>query len=230
MVEKRTKAIILASGSGTRIKKEVPKQFLELKGCPLIIHSLIPFQKCKDIDEIVIVTLSDFIERTRELIDFYNINKANKIAKGGRSRQQSSRIGIEECGEDTDYVLIHDAVRPFVTMNLLNEVIKALKTHDAVVPVIDSKDTITEVEDDGLIQSFPSRVNLRRVQTPQGFKYDLIKEAHMKALVDDLTDSTDDSYLLFRVGIPVFTLRGDEKNIKITVPIDFDIAGKLLQN
>ncbi|MDA2918277.1 2-C-methyl-D-erythritol 4-phosphate cytidylyltransferase [Desulfobacterota bacterium AH_259_B03_O07] len=229
MVKKKIKAIILASGSGGRFKKEVPKQFLELKGCPLIIYSLIPFQKCNKIDEIVIVILKGYIDKTWKLIDYYKITKVKKIISGGKLRQESSRIGVEVCGEDTDYVLIHDAVRPIITDDLLNEIVKALKNHDAVVPIIPTSDTIVEIDTKGFIKKPPNRVNLSRVQTPQGFKYELIKQAHEQALKDGLTNSTDDSFLVSRMGYPVLTLRGDERNIKITFPLDFDIAGNLLK-
>jgi 2-C-methyl-D-erythritol 4-phosphate cytidylyltransferase len=226
---KRVKAVILASGSGTRINKEVPKQFLELSGTPLIIRTLKPFEKCGNMDELIIVTLSNYIDKTWEFVKRYRLAKVKTIIQGGKTRQESSKNGIDACGDDTKFVLIHDAVRPFITNSLLNRLIKALNKHDAVVPVIPSADTIIETDQDGFIVKIPTRSTLWRVQTPQAFSYDLIKLAHTKALEDGVKSATDDSSLVLRIGHPVHTIKGDEKNIKITYPMDFEIAGKLFQ-
>ena len=126
MSKQKIKAIILASGKGNRFKNETPKQFLNIKGCPVIIHSLRPFQECNEIDEIIIVTIKEFIDKTRNLIDQNKISKVYEIVEGGKVRQESSRIGVESCSVDTKYVLIHDAVRPFITINLLNKLLRNL--------------------------------------------------------------------------------------------------------
>jgi 2-C-methyl-D-erythritol 4-phosphate cytidylyltransferase len=228
-VKRKIKALILASGSGSRINREIPKQFLELSGSPLIIHTLKPFEKCRNIDELVIVTLSDYIDKTWEFVNRYRLAKVKKIIPGGKTRQESSKNGIDACGDDTKFVLIHDAVRPFITNNLLNRLLKALDQHDAVVPVIPSTDTIIETDRKGFIINIPNRSKLWRVQTPQAFEYQLIKEAHIRAFKDGIKNSTDDSALLLRIGHPVFTLKGDEKNIKITLPIDMYIASKIFR-
>jgi 2-C-methyl-D-erythritol 4-phosphate cytidylyltransferase len=228
-VKRKIKALILASGSGNRINKEIPKQFLELSGYPLIIHTLKRFEKSSNIDELIIVTLSDYIDKAWEFANRYRLTKVKKIISGGKTRQESSKNGIDACGDDTKFVLIHDAVRPFITNNLLNKLIKALNEYEAVVPVIPSTDTIIETDRKGFINNIPNRSMLWRVQTPQAFSYDLIKEAHAKALKDGIKNSTDDSSLVLRIGHPVYTIKGDEKNIKITYPMDFNIAGKLFQ-
>lgn len=228
-VKKKIKALILASGSGSRINREIPKQFLELSGSPLIIHTLRPFVTHKDINEIIIVSLPDYIDNTWKLAHHHRLTKVKKIVPGGKTRQESSRIGIGECGDDTNFVLIHDAVRPFVSAKLLNKMIRAFQSHDAVVPIIPTSDTIIEIDKKGFIKNIPDRENLMRVQTPQGFMYKLIKEAHVKALRDGIDNYTDDSSLVLRIGHPVFTFRGEDKNIKITLPIDIYVAGKLFQ-
>jgi 2-C-methyl-D-erythritol 4-phosphate cytidylyltransferase len=226
---KKIKAVILASGSGSRINSEIPKQFLELSGSPLIIHTLKPFEENSNIDEAIIVTPSDYIDKTWEFVNRYRLTKVKKIIRGGKTRQVSSKNGIDACGDDTKFVLIHDAVRPFITNNLLNRLLKALYQHDAVVPVIRSTDTIVETDRKGFINKIPNRSMLWRVQTPQAFEYQLIKEAHIRALKDGISNSTDDSSLVLRIGRPVFTLKGDEKNIKITLPIDIYIADKIFR-
>jgi len=195
----------------------------------MIIHTLKPFEECSKIDELIIVTLSDYIDKTWEFVNRYGLTKVKKIIQGGKTRQESSKNGIDACGDDTKFVLIHDAVRPFVTSNLLNKLIKALNKYEAVVPVIPSADTIIETDRKGFINNIPDRSKLWRVQTPQAFSYPLIKEAHARALKDGIKNSTDDSSLVLRIGHPVYTIKGDEKNIKITYPTDFDIAGKLFE-
>lgn len=227
--KQKIKAVILASGSGSRINKETPKQFLELSGSPLIIHTLKPFEKNSNIDEVIIVTLSDYMDKTWEFVNRYRLTKVKNIIRGGKTRQESSKNGIDGCGDDTEFVLIHDAVRPFITNNLLNRLIKALDQHDAVVPVIPSPDTIVETDRKGFINKIPNRSMLWRVQTPQAFEYQLIIEAHTKALRQGIKNSTDDSSLVLRIGHPVYTIKGDERNIKITYPTDFHIAGKLFE-
>ena len=229
MSKKKIKAIILASGKGSRFNNGTPKQFLEINRCPVIIHSIRPFNECNQIDEIVVVSIIEYIDKTWKLIDKYRITKVNKIVTGGKVRQESSRIGLECCGEDTKYVLIHDAVRPFITMNLLDRILKGVKKHNAVVPVIPSSDTVVEIDDKGLIKGIPNRSNIMRIQTPQAFKYELIKEAHEKALKDGAINSPDDSSLLLTIGIPVFTIRGEERNMKITFPLDLQIAEELIE-
>jgi len=226
---KKVKALILASGSGSRINKDIPKQFLDLSGSPLLIQTLKPFEQCSNIDELIIVTLSEYIDKAWEFVNRHRLAKVKKIIRGGKTRQESSKNGIDACGNDTKFVLIHDAVRPFITNNLLNRLLKALDKHHAVVPVIPSIDTIIETDRKGFIINIPNRSMLRRIQTPQAFSYDLIKEAHQKALEDGIKNSTDDSSLVLKIGQPVYTIKGDEKNIKITYPMDFDIAGKLFQ-
>ncbi|MGB7291877.1 MAG: 2-C-methyl-D-erythritol 4-phosphate cytidylyltransferase [Thermodesulfobacteriota bacterium] len=223
----KNRAVILASGSGSRINRDIPKQFLELSGSPLIIHTLKPFEKNSNIDEVIVVTLSEYIDKTWEFVNRCRLTKVKKIIRGGKTRQESSKNGIDACGDDTTFVLIHDSVRPFITNNLLNRLLKALNQHHAVIPVIPSTDTIIETDRKGFISNVPNRSKLWRVQTPQAFSYELIKKAHAKALEDGIKNSTDDSSLILRIGQPVYTIKGDEKNIKITYPTDFEIAGKL---
>ena len=227
---KKVKAVILASGSGSRINTGIPKQFLELSGTPLIIHTLKPFEKNDNIHELIIVTLADYVDKTWEIVRRYRLAKVKKIIPGGKTRQESSKNGIDACGVGTMLVLIHDAVRPFIKNSFLNRLIKALDKYDAVVPVIRSADTIIETDREGFIVKIPSRSNLWRVQTPQAFRYHLIKLAHAKAFEDGIRNSTDDSSLVLRIGQPVHTIKGDEKNIKITFPMDFEIAGKLFES
>ena len=224
-----TKVIILAAGKGDRFETETPKQFIKLAGLPVMVHTLKIFHEYPDIKEIVIVTLKEYIERTLELVSRYEFNKVKKVVVGGATRQESSKIGIDCCGDDTDYLLIHDAVRPFLSKFVLREMINAVKKYRAVDVAIPSSDTIVEVDKKNFIVKIPDRSRLRRGQTPQAFEYKLIKKAHEKAVKGKLLDSTDDCALVLRLGHRVYVVNGEEQNIKITYPLDFHIADKLFQ-
>ena len=222
-------AIILASGSGVRFKGDLPKQFAKLAGLPVIIHTLKAFQFNKSIAEIVLVTRQEYVEELWGLAGRNQLSKVKKIVVGGGSRQESSMIGISACGEDTGYVLIHDAVRPFVSQTIIDDLVKAAIKQRAVDTVIASADTIVEINKAHFIEKIPDRSVLRRGQTPQAFEYKLIREAHKKALEAGIDNSTDDCSLVLRLGYPVYTVPGDDENIKITYPLDLQIADKLFQ-
>jgi 2-C-methyl-D-erythritol 4-phosphate cytidylyltransferase len=222
-------AIILASGSGQRFQYNQPKQFMKLAGLPVMVHTLKIFQCSNQIDSVVIVCHEDYIDYVWELCGQYGLTKVAKVVVGGSTRQQSSQIGIDSCGEDTDYVLLHDSVRPFLTHKVIDELVAAAKKHGAVDTVIPSADTLVQVDDDGFIEEIPDRSRFRRGQTPQAFDYQLIRDAHLKAIEDGVINATDDCQLVMRLGHKVYTVCGDEQNIKITYPIDLHIADKLFQ-
>ena len=221
-------SIILASGSGERFAGDIPKQFIKLAGLPVIVHTLKEFQKNSLIDKIIVVTNKEYIDDVWGYIRRYNLSKVEKVLIGGKTRQESSFVGLNSCN-DKDYVIIHDAVRPFVTQKIINDVVNAAIKYNAVDTAIPSADTIIKIDDNNFIKEIPNRSFLRRGQTPQGFKFNLIKEAHLKAIKDGITNSTDDCSLVLRMGIPVYVVDGDEQNIKITYPIDLHIADKLFQ-
>ena len=223
------KAVILASGTGTRFNDNRPKQFVKLAGLPVLVHTLKVFQANGRISEIIVVTQAEHVEQVWEYVHQHGLNKTVKVVVGGDSRQESSRIGIECCGDDTDYVLVHDAVRPFVTNRILEDLIAAVQVHGAVDTVIPSADTIVEVDCAGFIKSIPNRSALRRGQTPQAFDYRLVRDAHHQAAGDGVENATDECSLVLRMGHKVFVVEGDEQNIKITYPLDLHIADKLFQ-
>ena len=223
------KAIILASGSGIRFQDGKPKQFTKLAGLPVLAHTLKTFQSSAAIDGIVVVSHEDFVDHVWELVNKYGIGKVEKVVVGGRTRQESSRIGIECCSEKTDYVLIHDSVRPFLTHEVIDALVAAVKIHKAVDTVIPSADTLVEVDAEGFIRNIPDRSGFRRGQTPQAFAYRLILDAHRQAMADRVENATDDCFLVLRLGHRVFTVEGHEQNIKITYPLDLHLADKLFQ-
>jgi 2-C-methyl-D-erythritol 4-phosphate cytidylyltransferase len=225
----KIKAVLLASGSGARFNDFKPKQFVKLAGLPVIVHTLKVFQACQHISEVVVVTQDQYVDQVWDYVHTNGLAKTTKVVIGGSTRQESSRIGIECCGEDTDFVMTHDAVRPFLSQHILEDIVSAVIEHGAVDTVIPSADTIVEIDPQGFIRKIPERSTLRRGQTPQAFAYKLIRDAHNLAIQDGVENSTDDCALILRMGKKVFVVLGDEQNIKITYPLDLHIADKLFQ-
>lgn len=224
-----TKAIILASGTGLRFQDQQPKQFMKLAGLPVIVHTIKTFQSSKLIDSVIVVCHDDYLDHVWELTAQYGLSKVAKVVSGGATRQESSRIGIDCCGSETDYVLLHDSVRPFLTHKVIENLVSAVKMHGAVDTVIPSADTLVQVDKDGFITNIPDRAGFRRGQTPQAFDRKLVIEAHRQALEDKVDNATDDCQLVMRLGHRVYTVLGDEQNIKITYPLDMHLADKLFQ-
>lgn len=222
-------ALILASGAGERFKEETPKQFAKLAGLPVLVHTLLAFQRHSLIQEIVIVTNSEAIELVRGYTDRYSLDKVLKVVPGGKTRQESSRIGLNNCPEDTSFVLIHDGVRPFISGKIISELVDMVRIHEAVDTVIPSADTVVRLDRDGFIDKIPERSSLRRGQTPQAFEFQLIKKAHRKAVENHVDNTTDDCALVMKLGKRVIAVPGDKQNIKVTYPIDLHIADKLFQ-
>ncbi len=222
------KAVVLGSGKGNRTGKATPKQFIKIGGMPLILHSLIKLENCKDIDEIIIVTLESYKEEVQKMVKSKGLSKVSKVIQGGKTRQQSSRIGIESCGDETSYVLIHDAARPLVSNELITRLVKEVKKYGAVTPAIDIRDTLVSTDNFGYIDEFLPREKIKLVQTPQAFEYSLIRWAHKKACKENVFDSTDDSSLITRTGNRVFLIPGEPFNFKVTYSYDLELAEKLL--
>ncbi len=223
-------AIILAGGSGSRFDSETPKQFLKLAGKPIIVHTLEKFQNNSLIHKIIIVSHESYIEQLQSLTKKFNLTKVKSIISGGTTRQESSHQGLLACCSiNTKKVLIHDAVRPFVSDEIISNSINELSTQDAIDVAIACADTIIKVSD-GYIDSIPKREFLMRGQTPQGFNYKKILEAHNKYESDKSFPVTDDCGLYrhyFEDKIKI--IAGEQKNIKITYPEDLVLAEKLFQ-
>ncbi|MCK4621002.1 MAG: 2-C-methyl-D-erythritol 4-phosphate cytidylyltransferase [Desulfuromonadales bacterium] len=221
--------IVLASGSGERFQDQQPKQYMKLAGLPVLLHTLKTFQTSSVIDGIIVVCHEDYVEHVWGLASQNSITKVDKVVVGGQTRQESSRIGVEACGDGVDYVLVHDSVRPFLSHKVIEGLVAAVKQHQAVDTVIPSADTLVEVDNAGFIANIPERSRFRRGQTPQAFSRSLVLDAHRQALEDGIVNATDDCQLVMRLGRPVYCVEGHEQNIKITYPIDLHIADKLFQ-
>ena len=225
-------AVILAAGKGERMGLDIPKQLIKIAGKTVLEHTLDVFEKCRVVDDITLVASME----TKVMIEETIVPKYKKLKKvviGGRTRRESSYIGIRslEASED-DIVLIHDAVRPFVDCEMIERMVRAAEKFGAADTVIETPDTIVRVNRRGFVSRIPLRKFLRRGQTPQAFKYSVILKAHEMAKKSKNIDRyvTDDCGLVLRFGIsPVKAEKGSEWNIKITYPLDIHIADKIFQ-
>ncbi len=222
-------AIILASGTGERFGENIPKQFYQFEGKTILEHAIDAFEKNKNIDEIILVTNPKFRDLAEEILAKNSYKKISKVLNGGKTRVESSYIGTSEAPDDAN-VLIHDAVRAFVTQKIIDDNINALQKYEAVGTAIDTVDTIIQVDENNIITTIPPRKSLKRVQTPQSFRASLIKKAHQLALKDEDASFTDDCGLILRYNLaPIHIVEGDEINIKITHKNDLKVIENLQQ-
>jgi 2-C-methyl-D-erythritol 4-phosphate cytidylyltransferase len=213
--------VIVSAGKGSRMGTEESKQYLMLAEKPVIIHTLEVFNRLPLVKEIVLVTGQDDVTRAEAWVDEYNLDKVVKIIPGGSERQYSVYKGLLEI--QTDWVMIHDGVRPFVDVADIEACyLMALRTGASVlaVPV---KDTIKKVDGSGIIVATPDRQSLWAIQTPQTFRVSDLLRAHQEAQSIGLL-GTDDSMLVERLGIPVAVVQGSYANIKLTTPDDLEYA------
>ena len=224
-------AIILSGGTGCRIGTKIPKQFLKIGGKTIIEHTIDVFEDHNDINEIIIVSNKDYLQKTEEILNKNNYKKIKKIIEGGDTRQESSLNGVLFTDNDIKNLLIHDAARPFVTAKLIDKLLRALSKNKAVIPAISSTDTLIEKDNKNMIKHFPDRNVIQRVQTPQAFDYSTIKKAHTLAKEEGYINATDDCSLVLKYKLSdVFVIEGSIDNIKITYPSDVIYAEELLRN
>jgi 2-C-methyl-D-erythritol 4-phosphate cytidylyltransferase/2-C-methyl-D-erythritol 2,4-cyclodiphosphate synthase len=225
----KTVAIIPAGGAGTRLKSHVAKQFLLLDGLPILVHTLKVFQESNQIDDIIVAVPPDEpVSIRQELIEKYNLTKVINTVAGGNQRQDSVKNCLEAVTGDCDMVVIHDAVRPFVTEDLIRQVVEAARITGAASAGVRAKDTIKETTEDNNVWATVPRHNLWLTQTPQAFKLELLKEAFTNAY-DEKFYGTDDASLIERIGKEVKMVEGFYVNIKITTREDMMIADALMK-
>lgn len=217
--------IVVAAGSSTRMNG-INKQTALLCGVPLIIRTLMRFEKCSKISNIILVVKPDELFSMQQLADRYGIKKLTDIVCGGENRQQSVKNGLERLPESAETVLIHDGARPFVTNEIICGVISALSTHNAVTCAVKLKDTVKQVDENGNVLSTPDRNSLVAVQTPQGVNVSDYRAALENA--GDLGRFTDDMSVMEAAGHKPFTVPGSYENIKVTTPEDIALAEYLI--
>ena len=221
---KKCGAVIVAAGSASRMGG-IDKVMAPLGGEPMIARTVRAFQDCDAVSEIVIVTRPDLILPITELCKV--CSKVTAVVAGGNSRQESVGNGLNALSKDIKLAAIHDGARPLITWQLIDWVIRAANTYGAAAPAIPVKDTVKTVEG-GIVVNTPDRSKLRAVQTPQVFDIDLLKGALLKAQQDG-AEVTDDCSAVERLGMKVKVVEGDEKNLKVTTPMDLKIAEMLLE-
>jgi 2-C-methyl-D-erythritol 4-phosphate cytidylyltransferase len=232
----KTIAVILAAGSGTRSGFDIPKQMMKLAGKPIVEHTISSFQICDSIDEIIVVTNVDCIEKIEDIVTNRAFTKVKKIINGGKERYESSLAAINSCdpgSEEMNIKLIfHDAVRPLVSDRIIRDVVQALDHYNAVDVVVPTTDTIVSADlITNTIDAVPDRSKLRNGQTPQGFNWNVIKLAYDLALKDPNFKTTDDCGVVLKY-LPdekIFLITGETNNIKLTYKEDLHVMDKLIQ-
>lgn len=221
-----TTAIIVAAGKSERMGAGTDKAFLSLVNKPVVAWSLLAFERCADIDNIVLVVRKDQILASKAVVQMFGISKMRKIVAGGSKRQESVAAGLAECDIDTKLVVIHDGARPLVTPDMISEVVKVASRTGAATIGKRVTDTIKRVEKGTTVTETIDRAKLWAVQTPQAFNIRTLRNA-FKAL--DGKEVTDDSQVVELAGESVKIVDCRRPNLKITTVEDLQIAGSLLK-
>ena len=217
-------AVIVAAGSASRMGG-IDKVMADLDGGPMILRTVRTFQNCDAVKEIVVVTRPDLMQRIMSLCK--DMDKVTAIVAGGRDRQESVELGLNALSGKVKLAAIHDGARPLITNEVIDRAVRAAHSYGAAAPAIPVKDTIKTVQG-GVVSHTPDRNTLRAVQTPQVFDYDLLRGA-LKQARQDKAAITDDCSAVERMGFSVKIVEGDERNIKVTTPMDLKIAQMLLE-
>ena len=221
-------AIIPAAGSGSRMGLPSPKQFFELEGVPILIHTLQVFQQVESIGLIIVVVPCENCTWVEEQVQKYNLSKVFKVIAGGKHRQDSVLAGLEVLPLEIELVLVHDGVRPFVPVSVIENCLKEAEKNGAAMVAVPVKDTLKAVSRDNVIEQTIDRSGVWQAQTPQAAKVSLLKKAFADVIKHKDFIATDEAALLERVNIPVKVVEGSEKNIKITRPEDLILAKAIL--
>ena len=221
-------AIILAGGKGKRMGAPVSKQFIEIKGKPIIYYTIKKFSENKKIDNIVVVLSKDEVGYFKEnILEKYNL-KVDNIVIGGTERQDSVYNGLKSLEDtNTDIVLIHDGARPFISDRIIDDGIKFAQVYGACAPGVMPKDTIKIKNESNFSVSTPERGSLVAIQTPQVFKFNEILECHEKIKINNIV-VTDDTMVAEKFGYSVYLYDGEYTNIKVTTPEDLTLGEKLI--
>ena len=217
-------AVIVAAGSASRMGG-IDKVMAPLGGEPMLLRTVRTFQQCDAIKEIVIVTRQDLLVKVMGLCDEFN--KVKAVVVGGSNRQESVWAGLNALSDKVKMVAVHDGARPLITWQVIDRAVRAANSYGAAAPAIPVKDTIKVVKG-GVVAATPDRSVLQAVQTPQVFDFDLLRGALKKAAQDG-AEVTDDCSAVERLGMSVKIVEGDERNLKVTTPMDLKIAQMLLE-
>lgn len=234
----RTAAVIPAAGRGVRLGPGAPKALRALSGTPMLVHAVRAMARSRAVSLVVVVAPPDGAAEVRNLIDDYALPETTDllVVPGGETRQESVRLGLAALPDDIGIVLVHDAARPLVPVDMVDAVAAAVRDGaPAVVPALPVADTVKEVEphtgaaagEPEPVVGTPERARLRAVQTPQGFDRAVLAEAHEKVVLEG-DGATDDAGMVERLGVPVVVVPGHEEAFKVTRPLDLVLAEAVL--
>ena len=227
-------AIIFAGGTGTRMNAGgIPKQFLELNGKPIIIHTLEHFEHHPDIDNIAVVCIEDWIERFRKMLDKFGIQKVKWIIPGGKTSQESTRNGLYAVAADQDpsdtVVLIHDGVRPLINDKLISDNIESVRAYGNAITTAPAIETVITCGDGNEVLSVIDRSICRVARAPQSFYLSDIITMHEQAIKDGYDEMIDSATLFMHYGVKLYIVEGPSENIKITTPSDYFMFKGMLE-
>lgn len=219
--------IVLAAGQGKRMKAGKNKQFIELEGKPVIIHTLSVFEADPWCSEIKLVINEKEKDIFTELLTQYPIQKVKEMVIGGEERQDSVYNGLTSL-QSAEIVLVHDGARPFISREVIHNLVEKASEDGAAIVGVPVKDTIKRVSAAGVVEQTVERSSLWSIQTPQAFRYLILKEAHEKAKTENYL-GTDEASLVERINVPVHIVQGEYENFKLTTPEDLILAKAFLQ-
>lgn len=221
----RTAAVVPAAGRGERLGPGAPKALREVGGVPILVHAVTALARARGVDVVVVAAPPEDVAAVVALLADHDVPAEVSVVAGGATRQESVRLAVQSLPAEVDVVLVHDAARPLVPVELVDAVAAAVRAGaPAVIPVLPLTDTVKEVDGDAVVRT-PNRSSLRAVQTPQGFHRTVLEEAHRCA---PSVDATDDSGLVEALGLTVHTVAGSPEAFKVTRPIDLVLAEALI--
>lgn len=224
-------ALIIAGGKGSRMHQDIPKQFLTVNEKPVLVYTMEAFEQHPEIDSIAVVCIKGWEKILRAYAKQFEITKLHYVMTGGKNGQDSIRNGVFELEKHfkaDDVVLIHDAIRPMVSAEIISDCIVKTKSHGSAIASIPCAEAVLQTEDGKISSGSYPRNLLRRAQTPQGFLIGRICDIHRRALEAGITNSVASCTLLIEMGEQVYFSAGSDKNIKLTSIEDFDIFKSLL--
>jgi len=225
----KVSALVVSAGQGKRMGGCVSKQYLEVAGRPLLAYTLDKFQEHPLIEDIVVATREEEIAYCRrEIIEKFGFTKASKLVAGGEERQDSVYRGLLALPEDTEWVAVHDGVRPLISAEVITRVLQLAFAKGAAIVGVPAKDTIKVITAEQMVLKTPPRKTLWHIQTPQVFKKEILVRAYEEAIASSWV-GTDDASLVERLGVPIFVVQGEYDNLKITTPEDLAYFKEMLR-
>jgi 2-C-methyl-D-erythritol 4-phosphate cytidylyltransferase len=223
--------VVLAGGVGTRVGLDIPKQLIKIAGHTILEHTIAKLDAHPSVEEIVVMMAPGHLDAVHAILRGGAYSKVTQVLEGAATRNGTTLLALDTITDPDSKVLFHDAVRPLVSSRIISECFTALDTYDAVDVAIPSADTIIEVDEHNVIRDIPLRANLRRGQTPQAFRASVIRKAYDVAADDPNFQATDDCTVVLRYlpDVPIWVVAGEERNMKVTDPIDVYLADKLFQ-